>query len=170
MLVRRTRLDPARPTGASPGARPPRPRSNRESGNNEPGVRAYTVRPAPQRPRCLRAEPAPSGLLTMQDPHHNLPAFPRAPHMYRRQIGRGRGDTCRPPAPLPAGGSSNARGDHVHDRQPGATSPPGSCGIAVDNTNDAIENLTRHRASELGAAGIRVACLRTAANPDSRTI
>src|SRR5215469_15256731 len=68
MLVRRTRSDPARPTGASPGARPPRPPSNRGSGSNEPEVRADTVRPAPQRPRCLRAEPGPSVLPTMQGP------------------------------------------------------------------------------------------------------
>jgi 3-oxoacyl-[acyl-carrier protein] reductase len=34
----------------------------------------------------------------------------------------------------------------------------------------AIENLTRTMAIELGAAGVRVVCLRTAANPDSRTI
>jgi 3-oxoacyl-[acyl-carrier protein] reductase len=34
----------------------------------------------------------------------------------------------------------------------------------------AIENLTRTMAIELGAAGIRVLCMRTAANPDSRTI
>src|SRR5262249_25981093 len=68
MLGPRTRSDPATPTGASPGARPPRPRSNRESDSNEPGVRADTVRPAPQRPRCLRAEPGPSVLPTMQDP------------------------------------------------------------------------------------------------------
>ena len=96
MLVRRTRSDPARPTGASPGARPPRPRSNRESGSNEPEVRADTVRPTPRRPHCLRAEPGPSGLPTMQGSSHNLPAFPRAPHMYRRQIGRKRGGTCHP--------------------------------------------------------------------------
>src|SRR5215469_14243383 len=68
MLVPRTRSDPARPTGASPAARPPRPGSNQEFGSNEPGVRADTVRPAPQRPRCFRAGPGPSGLPTMQDP------------------------------------------------------------------------------------------------------
>src|SRR5215472_10732766 len=68
MLVPRTRSDPARPTGGSPEARPRRPPWNRESGSNEPGVRADTVRPTPQRPRRLRAEPGPSGLPTMQDP------------------------------------------------------------------------------------------------------
>jgi NAD(P)-dependent dehydrogenase (short-subunit alcohol dehydrogenase family) len=34
----------------------------------------------------------------------------------------------------------------------------------------AVENLTRHMAIELSPAGVRVVCLRTAANPDSRTI
>jgi NAD(P)-dependent dehydrogenase (short-subunit alcohol dehydrogenase family) len=34
----------------------------------------------------------------------------------------------------------------------------------------AVENLTRHLAIELGPAGLRVVCLRTSANPDSRTI
>jgi NAD(P)-dependent dehydrogenase (short-subunit alcohol dehydrogenase family) len=34
----------------------------------------------------------------------------------------------------------------------------------------AIENLTRHLAIELSPAGVRVVCLRTSANPDSRTI
>ena len=34
----------------------------------------------------------------------------------------------------------------------------------------AVENLTRTLALELGPAGVRVVCLRTAANPDSRTI
>jgi len=34
----------------------------------------------------------------------------------------------------------------------------------------AVENLTRHMAIELGPAGLRVVCLRTSANPDSRTI
>jgi 3-oxoacyl-[acyl-carrier protein] reductase len=34
----------------------------------------------------------------------------------------------------------------------------------------AIENLTRTMAIELGADGVRVVCLRTAANPDSRTV
>lgn len=34
----------------------------------------------------------------------------------------------------------------------------------------AVENLTRHLAIELSPAGVRVVCLRTAANPDSRTI
>jgi NAD(P)-dependent dehydrogenase (short-subunit alcohol dehydrogenase family) len=34
----------------------------------------------------------------------------------------------------------------------------------------AVENLTRHLAIELSPAGVRVVCLRTSANPDSRTI
>lgn len=34
----------------------------------------------------------------------------------------------------------------------------------------AAENLTRHLAIELSPAGVRVVCLRTSANPDSRTI
>jgi 3-oxoacyl-[acyl-carrier protein] reductase len=34
----------------------------------------------------------------------------------------------------------------------------------------AVENLTRQMAIELSPAGVRVVCLRTAANPDSRTI
>jgi NAD(P)-dependent dehydrogenase (short-subunit alcohol dehydrogenase family) len=34
----------------------------------------------------------------------------------------------------------------------------------------AVENLTRHLAIELGPAGVRAVCLRTSANPDSRTI
>ena len=34
----------------------------------------------------------------------------------------------------------------------------------------AVENLTRHMAIELSPAGVRVVCLRTSANPDSRTI
>jgi 3-oxoacyl-[acyl-carrier protein] reductase len=45
---------------------------------------------------------------------------------------------------------------------------PGSAGIGA--AFGAIENLTRTMAIELGAAGIRVVCMRTAANPDSRTI
>jgi NAD(P)-dependent dehydrogenase (short-subunit alcohol dehydrogenase family) len=34
----------------------------------------------------------------------------------------------------------------------------------------AVENLTRHMAIELSPAGVRVVCVRTSANPDSRTI
>jgi NAD(P)-dependent dehydrogenase (short-subunit alcohol dehydrogenase family) len=34
----------------------------------------------------------------------------------------------------------------------------------------AVENLTRHMAIELSPAGVRVVCLRTSANPDSRTV
>jgi NAD(P)-dependent dehydrogenase (short-subunit alcohol dehydrogenase family) len=45
---------------------------------------------------------------------------------------------------------------------------PGTSGIGA--AFGAIENLTRTMAIELGAAGIRVVCMRTAANPDSRTI
>lgn len=45
---------------------------------------------------------------------------------------------------------------------------PGACGIGAAFAG--IENLTRTMAIELGASGVRVVCLRTAANPDSRTI
>lgn len=45
---------------------------------------------------------------------------------------------------------------------------PGAHGIGAAFA--AIENLTRHMAIELSPAGVRVVCLRTAANPDSRTI
>jgi NAD(P)-dependent dehydrogenase (short-subunit alcohol dehydrogenase family) len=45
---------------------------------------------------------------------------------------------------------------------------PGTSGIGA--ANGAIENLTRSLAIELGPAGVRVVCLRTAANPDTRTI
>lgn len=41
---------------------------------------------------------------------------------------------------------------------------------AIGAAFGAIENLTRTMAIELGPAGVRVVCLRTAANPDSRTI
>jgi NAD(P)-dependent dehydrogenase (short-subunit alcohol dehydrogenase family) len=34
----------------------------------------------------------------------------------------------------------------------------------------AIENLTRHMAIDLSPSGVRVVCVRTSANPDSRTI
>jgi NAD(P)-dependent dehydrogenase (short-subunit alcohol dehydrogenase family) len=45
---------------------------------------------------------------------------------------------------------------------------PGVTGIGA--AFGAVENLTRTLAIELGPAGVRVVCLRTAANPDSRTI
>jgi NAD(P)-dependent dehydrogenase (short-subunit alcohol dehydrogenase family) len=45
---------------------------------------------------------------------------------------------------------------------------PGASGIGA--AFGAIENLTRTLALELGGSGVRVVCLRTAANPDSRTI
>jgi len=45
---------------------------------------------------------------------------------------------------------------------------PGTHGIGA--AFGAVENLTRHMAIELGPAGVRVVCLRTSANPDSRTI
>jgi NAD(P)-dependent dehydrogenase (short-subunit alcohol dehydrogenase family) len=45
---------------------------------------------------------------------------------------------------------------------------PGTSGIGA--AFGAVENLTRTLAIELGQAGIRVVCMRTAANPDSRTI
>lgn len=45
---------------------------------------------------------------------------------------------------------------------------PGTSGLGAAFAG--IENLTRTMAIELGANGIRVVCLRTAANPDSRTI
>src|SRR5262249_12976156 len=45
---------------------------------------------------------------------------------------------------------------------------PGTSGIGA--AFGAIENLTRTMAIELGQVGIRVVCMRTAANPDSRTI
>ncbi len=45
---------------------------------------------------------------------------------------------------------------------------PGVTGIGA--AFGAVENLTRTLAIELGSAGVRVVCLRTAANPDSRTI
>ena len=41
---------------------------------------------------------------------------------------------------------------------------------AIGAAFGAVENLTRTMAIELGPAGIRVVCLRTAANPDSRTM
>ena len=45
---------------------------------------------------------------------------------------------------------------------------PAAAGIGA--AFGAVENLTRYLAIELSPAGVRVACLRTAANPDSRTI
>jgi 3-oxoacyl-[acyl-carrier protein] reductase len=45
---------------------------------------------------------------------------------------------------------------------------PGSAAIGA--AFGGIENLTRQMALELAATGVRVVCLRTAANPDSRTI
>jgi NAD(P)-dependent dehydrogenase (short-subunit alcohol dehydrogenase family) len=45
---------------------------------------------------------------------------------------------------------------------------PGTAGIGA--AFGAIENLTRTLAIELGRAGVRVVCIRTAANPDTRTI
>jgi NAD(P)-dependent dehydrogenase (short-subunit alcohol dehydrogenase family) len=45
---------------------------------------------------------------------------------------------------------------------------PGTSGIGAAFA--AVENLTRHMAIELSPAGVRVVCLRTCANPDSRTI
>jgi 3-oxoacyl-[acyl-carrier protein] reductase len=48
--------------------------------------------------------------------------------------------------------------------------PHGPGTTAIGAAFGAIENLTRTMAIELGPAGVRVVCLRTAANPDSRTI
>jgi 3-oxoacyl-[acyl-carrier protein] reductase len=45
---------------------------------------------------------------------------------------------------------------------------PATAGIGA--AFGAVENLTRHLAIELSLAGVRVVCLRTSANPDSRTI
>jgi 3-oxoacyl-[acyl-carrier protein] reductase len=45
---------------------------------------------------------------------------------------------------------------------------PATAGIGA--AFGAIENLTRHLAIELSPEGVRVVCLRTSANPDSRTI
>jgi 3-oxoacyl-[acyl-carrier protein] reductase len=45
---------------------------------------------------------------------------------------------------------------------------PATAGIGA--AFGAVENLTRQLAIELSPAGVRVVCLRTAANPDSRTI
>jgi NAD(P)-dependent dehydrogenase (short-subunit alcohol dehydrogenase family) len=45
---------------------------------------------------------------------------------------------------------------------------PGTSGIGA--AFGAIENLTRSMALELGTAGVRVVCVRTAANSDSRSI
>ena len=43
-------------------------------------------------------------------------------------------------------------------------------GAGIGAAFGGIENLTRTMALELGGTGVRVVCLRTAANPDSRTI
>jgi 3-oxoacyl-[acyl-carrier protein] reductase len=48
--------------------------------------------------------------------------------------------------------------------------PHGPGTTAIGAAFGALENLTRTMAIELGPAGVRVVCLRTAANPDSRTI
>ncbi len=45
---------------------------------------------------------------------------------------------------------------------------PATAGIGA--AFGAIENLTRHMAIDLSAAGVRVVCVRTSANPDSRSI
>ena len=42
--------------------------------------------------------------------------------------------------------------------------------VAIGAANGGIENVTRALALELAGTGVRVVCLRTAANPDSRTI
>jgi NAD(P)-dependent dehydrogenase (short-subunit alcohol dehydrogenase family) len=53
----------------------------------------------------------------------------------------------------------------------GSPARPHSPGtVAIGAANGAIENLTRSMALELAGTGVRVVCLRTAANPDSRTI
>ena len=51
---------------------------------------------------------------------------------------------------------------------PGRLPLPGSSGIGA--AYGAIETVMRTMASELGPAGIRAVCLRTTANPDTRTI
>lgn len=53
----------------------------------------------------------------------------------------------------------------------GSPARPHSSGtVAIGAANGGIENLTRSMALELAGTGVRVVCLRTAANPDSRTI
>jgi NAD(P)-dependent dehydrogenase (short-subunit alcohol dehydrogenase family) len=53
----------------------------------------------------------------------------------------------------------------------GSPARPHSPGtVAIGAANGAIENVTRSLALELSGTGVRVVCLRTAANPDSRTI
>ena len=42
--------------------------------------------------------------------------------------------------------------------------------VAIGAANGAIENVIRSMALELTGTGVRVVCLRTAANPDTRTI
>jgi NAD(P)-dependent dehydrogenase (short-subunit alcohol dehydrogenase family) len=51
---------------------------------------------------------------------------------------------------------------------PAAPHGPGSSGIGA--AFGAVDNFTRSLAIEVGAAGVRVVCPRTAANPDSRTL
>ena len=51
---------------------------------------------------------------------------------------------------------------------PARSHTPATAGIGA--AFGAVENLTRHLAIELSPVGVRVVCLRTAANPDSRTI
>jgi NAD(P)-dependent dehydrogenase (short-subunit alcohol dehydrogenase family) len=53
----------------------------------------------------------------------------------------------------------------------GSPARPHSPGtVAIGAANGGIENVTRSMALELAGTGVRVVCLRTAANPDSRTI
>ena len=53
----------------------------------------------------------------------------------------------------------------------GSPARPHSPGtVAIGAANGGIENITRSMALELAGTGVRVVCLRTAANPDSRTI
>src|SRR5262249_14250802 len=57
---------------------------------------------------------------------------------------------------------------HLAPRQRGAPHLAGGSGIGA--AFGGIENLTRAMALELSGTGVRVVCLRTAANPDTRTI
>lgn len=53
----------------------------------------------------------------------------------------------------------------------GSPSRPHTPGtVAIGAAFGGVENLTRSMALELSGTGVRVVCLRTAANPDSRTI
>jgi NAD(P)-dependent dehydrogenase (short-subunit alcohol dehydrogenase family) len=53
----------------------------------------------------------------------------------------------------------------------GSPARPHSPGtVAISASTGAIENVTRLMALELSGTGVRVVCLRTAGNPDSRTI